>query len=518
MSSAQANSPVELVIVGGGTAGWMAAAAFASILPGHCRVRLVESDEIGIVGVGEATLPHMKNFNDAVRVDEAEMMRRTNATFKLGIEFRDWGFKGSSYVHPFGIHGRPAGGNSFHHQWLRAIQNGREFDIEDFSYAIVASRRNRFDFPSEDKSAIDSTYGYAYHFDASLYAAYLRTFAEAKGVRRTEGKVQEVILDPESGDVASLRMESGDLIEGDFFIDCSGFRSLLLGQALGSEWEDWTKWLPCDRAFAVPSERQGELTPYTRSTAREAGWQWRIPLQHRTGNGYVFSSQFIGEDEAAAALTSNLDAPALGEPRLLRFQAGRRLKSWRRNCVAMGLASGFLEPLESTSIYLIQVAIMHLLPLFPTGTADPKLADEFNRRMDIEYERIRDFLILHYHANSRDDSELWRYCRSMEVPESLKHRIALFVHRGHIDQYKDGLFTPPSWLSVYTGQGIRPVHYNLIAENMPLDTLVDELETLRTQISARVEAMPGHAEFVERYCPSAGAAGLMESRQPGFAS
>jgi tryptophan halogenase len=507
-------APLEIVIVGGGTAGWMAAAALGALLPpGRCNIRLVESEEIGIVGVGEATLPHMKSFNDAIGVDEAEMMRRTSGTFKLGIDFVDWGYKGSSYVHPFGIHGNQAAGNSFHHHWLRALQNGEAAPIEDYSFAIVASRRNRFAFPAEDRSAIESTYGYAYHFDASLYAVFLREFSEARGVRRTEGKVVEVLRDPESGDVASLRMESGEIVAGDFFVDCSGFRSLILGQTLGVEFEEWTKWLPCDRAFAVPTQRQGELTPYTRSTCREAGWQWRIPLQHRTGNGYVFSSGFIGDDEAAANLMANLDAPALAEPRMLRFKAGRRANSWERNCLALGLASGFLEPLESTSIYLVQIAIMNLIALLPERKVDPALREEYNRRQDLEYERIRDFLILHYHATSRDDAEIWRYCRAMEVPDSLKAKIEMFRHRGYIEHYKDGLFTPPSWLSVYLGQGIEPEGYHPMADAMPIERLTADLHTLREEISRGVDAMPPHGDFVARYCPHPAAPSEMSASE-----
>jgi tryptophan halogenase len=502
------NKPVDVVIVGGGTAGWMAAAALVGIMkPELCRVRLVESEEIGTVGVGEATLPHMKLFNDSIGLDEAEMMRRTNATFKLGIEFVDWGFEGASYIHPFGAHGPPGSGLPFQHLWLRARQNGRDFNLEEFSYGIVASRRNRFDFPSTDHRAIDSTYGYAYHFDASLYAKLLRSFAEARGARRTEGKVAEVVLHPERGDIASLTLDSGEVVPGDFFIDCSGFRSLLLGDALGVEFEDWSKWLPCDRAFAVPSAREGALTPYTRSTARAAGWQWRIPLQHRTGNGYVFSSSFISEDEAADTLMRNLGSPALGDPKLLRFKAGRRLKSWQGNCLGLGLASGFLEPLESTSIYLIQMGVLHLLPLFPRDRVDPRLRDEFNRRMDVEYSRIRDFLILHYHANTRDDAELWRYCRAMEVPDSLVRRLELFRHRGFIEQYRDGLFTPASWLSVYTGQGVQPEHYHPTADAMPLDRLIAELEGLKREIDERVERMPAHEAFIGRYCAADAAVG-----------
>ena len=496
------NEPVEVVIVGGGTAGWMAAAALTRMLsPQTCNVRQIESEEIGIGGVGEATLPHMRNFNEAIGLDEAEMMRATNATFKLGIDFVDWGFKGSSYQHPFGLHGDPTAGPNFHHHWLRAVQNGHDFDIEDFSFAIVAARNGRFAFPDKDKSRISSTFDYAYHFDASLFARMLRGFCEARQVKRVEGRIVDVARDPESGDVRSVRLQSGDDVAGDLFIDCSGFRSLLLGNALGVGWDDWAKWLPCDRAYAVPTRREGDLTPYTRSTARAAGWQWRIPLQHRTGNGHVFSSAFIDEDRAADVLMQNLDAEPLGDPRLIRFQAGRRLGSWSHNCVAMGLASGFLEPLESTSIYLVQVALMNLVQLFPGKRVDARLAQEFNRRVDLEYDRVRDFLILHYHLNRRDDGELWKYCREMQVPDSLVERMSLFEHRGYIEKYKDGLFSPASWLSVYLGQGLRPQHYHPMADNLPLDASVAKLEALRSSIRAGVELMPEHAAFVDRYCP-----------------
>jgi tryptophan halogenase len=321
-------------------------------------------------------------------------------------------------------------------------------------------------------------------------------------VTRTEGKVRDVEQDPESGNIRALIMESGERIEGDFFIDCSGFRSLLLAGKLEAEWEDWSKWLPCDRALPVPTERCGDLTPYTRVSAMDAGWRWRIPLQHRTGNGYVFSSRFIDEDKAREELLASLDEPTLAEPRLLKFQAGRRVSSWRRNCVALGLSSGFLEPLESTSIYLIQIGIMHLLPLLPTRTYDERLVDEYNLRMDLEYERIRDFLILHYHLTSHEDTELWRYCRSMEVPESLTRKMRLFRHSGVVEQYRDGLFTPPSWLAVYLGQGLRPEHYNPLADAMPLGRMLGELDQLHGDIRDRVGEMPRHASVVARYASS----------------
>ena len=498
--------PVEIVILGGGTAGWMAATALVSMIPpSRCRVRLVESDEIGIVGVGEATLPQIRSFNDTMGVDEAEMMRATKATFKLGIDFVDWGFKGSRYIHPFGAHGSAESGPNFHHQWRRSVAEGRSWDLEEFSFACMAAKANRFEFPAAGKRTVKSTFDYAYHFDASLYSQYLRSIAEPRGVTRTEGKVRDVEQDPQNGDIRALVMESGGRVPGDFFIDCSGFRSLLLANKLGVEWEDWSQWLPCDRALPVPTERCGELTPYTRVSAMDAGWRWRIPLQHRTGNGYVFSSRFIDEDKALEELLRSLDEPLLAEPRLLKFQAGRRVSSWARNCVALGLSSGFLEPLESTSIFLIQMGIAHLMPLLPADGYDQRLVDEYNRRMDIEYERIRDFLILHYHLNSRDDTELWRYCRSMEVPDSLTRRMRLFRHSGIVEPYRDGLFTPPSWLAVYIGQGLVPEHYNPTADAIPAERLLDQLDELHGDIRDGVEEMPKHCSFLARYAEAADA-------------
>lgn len=493
--------PLDVVIVGGGTAGWMTAAGLVGVLkPDQCRVQLVESDEIGTVGVGEATLPQMRDFNDLIGIVESDMMRKTNATFKIGIEFRDWGFQGSSYVHPFGAHGKAMGGVAFHHQWVRAGRHGDVADIGQYSYAIEACRKNRFDFPVDDPEAINSTYNYAYHFDASLYARYLRSWCEARGLTRIEGKVNDVALESETGDVASITLESGERISADLFIDCSGFRGLIIGQTLNVPFEDWTRWLPCDRALAVPTERSEDFAPYTRSTALEAGWQWRIPLQHRTGNGYVYSSAFISDDEAMTRLMGNLDGKPLAEPRPIRFRSGRRTASWTKNCIAIGLASGFLEPLESTSIYLTQVAILNLLKLFPRARIDPALSERFNRVVDNEYDRVRDFLILHYHANSRTDSELWRHCREMQIPDTLRDRMALFEHRGHIAQYRNGLFSPPSWLSVFVGQGMTPAGYHPMADNLPLDTVTAGLEAIRRQVAERVEAMPHHDAFVRDYC------------------
>ncbi|HWU49063.1 MAG TPA: tryptophan halogenase family protein [Asticcacaulis sp.] len=496
---------MKIVILGGGTAGWMTAAAFSKAFkPDFCSVRLIESDEIGAVGVGEATLPQLKDFNDFLGFDEADFMRETNATFKLGIDFRNWGRTGDSYIHPFGIHGQAINGVPLFQYWLKARAGGDMPSLEAYSFPIMACRHLKFDFPSDDQRSVRSTFSYAYQFDAVLYAKYLRRWTQARGLQRTEGKVVDVALRPHDGFIQSLTLSSGEVIEGDLFIDCSGFRALLISQTLKAEWEDWTPWLPCDRALAVPCDRAGDFTPYTRATAQEAGWTWRIPLQHRTGNGYVFSSQFSSEDRAADVLMGALDGGAQAEPRLLKFAAGRRKTSWRKNCVAIGLASGFLEPLESTSIYLAQIASDFLIRMFPDRNFDPRLSDEFNRMIDIEYDRVRDFLILHYHANQKtaeeDPTGLWRYVREMSVPDTLLEKMEIFRHRGHIHRYRDGLFAPPSWVAVYTGQNVLPTHYDRQVDNMSLDMVRQKMEEMRGRVAANVDALPTHADFLRSYC------------------
>jgi tryptophan halogenase len=501
------SGPLKIVIVGGGTAGWMTAAAFASVLPGRHDIHLIESSEIGIVGVGEATLPHIRFFNKRIGIDERELMAKTQATFKLGIEFVDWARVGDRYIHPFGAYGSRIAGVPFHHYWLRRREGGAHESIDEYSLAISAALANKFTLPSEDPAAVLSTFGYAFQFDASLYAQYLRGFAEARGVQRTDGKIIDVQLDGESGAVQSVKLGDGAVIPGDLFIDCSGFRGLLIEQALETGYDEWTHWLPCDRAMAVPCENVGPLTPYTRATAREAGWQWRIPLQHRTGNGYVYGSRFISDDEAAAKLLSRLDGKALADPRPLRFTAGRRRKTWNRNVVAIGLAGGFLEPLESTSIYLIQIAITTLLDymtdaMAAKGELDPRVVDAYNRWIEMEYDRVRDFLILHYHATERDDAEIWNYCRTMPVPDSLRHKMELFRRRGRVVTYKDGLFLEPSWLAVYFGQRVMPAAHDPLADAMSDDDVSQRLLSIREQVRAAVARMPDHEDFLRGYCPA----------------
>jgi tryptophan 7-halogenase len=492
-----------IVIIGGGTAGWMSAAALAQVFKGQCRIRLIESTEIGIIGVGESTVPPIRFFNSTLGLDEADFMRRTRATFKLGIEFRDWSRPGDVYMHPFGDFGRNINGVGFHHHWLRARHI--ESDIGEYSLPIAAARRGKFAPPVDDPGSIRSTYSYAFQFDATLYAPYLREYAERRGVVRTEGKVVDVRLRADDGFIESVVLESGERVAGDLFIDCSGFQGVLIEQALRSGYEDWTHWLPCDRAVALPCAYGGDgsasdLTPYTRATARAAGWQWCIPLQHRIGNGYVYCSRFISDDQAADTLLASLEGEPLAGPRLLRFTTGRRRQFWNKNCVAIGLAGGFLEPLESTSIHLIQVAVQRLIELFPQGSCDPLDMEEYNRLMSLEFERVRDFLILHYHATEREDAGLWAYCRTMSIPDTLAYKLELFRHRGYLLSYKDGLFLPPSWLAVYLGQRVVPEHYDPLADNMASADLNSRLHELRTQVRDAAHAMPDHAAFIQKYC------------------
>jgi tryptophan halogenase len=484
----------------------MTAAALTKLLPTRCEVHLVESEAIGIVGVGEATLPHIRGFNERLGIDEADFMARTRATFKLGIEFNDWGRIGDSYIHPFGTYGRGSPGVDFHHYWTRMrLEAGEVPSLEEFSMAVMMGRLNKFTLPNPEPRSIASTFGYAYQFDATLYAPYLRAIAEAAGARRTEGRIVDVQLDGTSGHVRSVQLESGETIAGDLFVDCSGFISLLLGKTLQEPFEDWSKWLPCDRAVAMPCATRTALSPYTSATAMPYGWRWRIPLQHRTGNGYVFASDFISEDEAKKALLAAVEGEPIVEPRVLKFKAGRRTRSWVGNVVAVGLASGFLEPLESTSIYLIQAAISSFVELFPEGEISPLDRDEFNRLIDLEYDRIRDFLILHYHATERNDTPFWDHVRTMQVPDTLAGKIELFKRRGRIVKYREGVFLDASWVAVYMGQRVIPDGFDPRAGMRPLPAVQQAAEKLRAEIRHRAEAMPDHRAHIESYCPMAAA-------------
>jgi tryptophan 7-halogenase len=490
--------PTRIVVLGGGAAGWMSAAALARLLGPLVSVELIESEEIGIVGVGEATLPHIRGFVERLGIDEAAFMKATHATFKLGIDFQNFGRIGESYIHPFGSFGEEVAGVPFHHYWLELERQGLVKDIGAYSLGVTAARRRKFRAPAQDGS-LASTYGYAYQFDAARFGPFMRAFALEIGVTRTEGLVVEVELDKTSGDVAALKLKDGRRVEGDLFVDCSGFRSILIGEALQEPWEDWSHWLPCDRAAALPCAHvEREIEPYTRAVAMSAGWRWRIPLQHRIGNGYVFASAFLSEDEACAQIKASVEGEVLAEPRLLRFRAGRRRHSWRRNVIAVGLASGFLEPLESTSIYLAQMAITYLIELFPDGARiDPLDRDEFNRLVDMEYDRIRDFLILHYHATIRDDSPFWDHVRTMRVPDTLEAKLELWRETGRIEKYSQGLFYNASWVAVYLGQGVRPDRHDGRATLPDPMRIITAMNTLERTIEKITSAMPGHRDYLE---------------------
>jgi tryptophan halogenase len=493
----------KIVIVGGGTAGWMAAAAISKALKNnYCPIELIESPEIGTVGVGEATIPPIIVFNHVLGLDENEFVRQTQATFKLGIEFKNWGRQGHKYFHPFGTYGADLDLLSFHHHWLRLRAQGDTTPIDEYSMPIMAARAGKFIRPATDARNVLSKMSYAFHFDAGLYATFLRNESMKRGVVRHEAKIVSV-KQREDGFIESVRLEDGRDIAGDFFIDCSGFRGLLIEQALAAGYENWSHWLPADRAYAVPCEKEGELTPYTRSTAHAGGWQWRIPLQHRTGNGIVYSSPHCSDDDAVRTLMSNLDGKPLADPRKLSFVTGRRKKTWVKNCVALGLASGFLEPLESTSIHLIQTAIVKLLTLFPERVPDEADVAEYNRLVQLEYERIRDFVILHYHATLRDDSELWKYVRHMTIPDSLTHKIELFRSRGRVFRYDDELFAETSWVAVMMGQGIWPRNYDPLADVPPLEELQKKLAAIRAVIQRGTQAIPTHAQFIDQHCKAA---------------
>jgi len=488
----------KVVVVGGGTAGWMSAALIKKVLGPIVDIELVESEEIGTVGVGEATIPPIKHVNSVLGIDEAEFLRETKATIKLGIQFEDWLAKGDSYVHTFGSPGKSVAFCQFHHFWVRAKQLGIADNMWNYDLNYLCAMENKFAPISTRDPNLELHY--AYHFDASLYAKYLRKFSEKLGVVRTEGLVENVELNHDSGFVERLTLKNGKVIGGDLFVDCSGFRGLLIQEKLGAGYEDWGHWLPCDRAMAVPSERMDETLPYTRSIAHSAGWQWRIPLQHRNGNGLVYSSSHYSDDEAANLLLSNLGSKALGDPRPIRFRTGRRLKQWSRNVVAVGLSSGFLEPLESTSIHLIQSAIVRLIKLFPHNGIDPSEVAEYNKQSKIEFEQIRDFIILHYHVNERDDSQFWRDMRNMDVPDSLAHKIELFRTKGKLVRENEDLFWEASWLQVMMGQGIMPQDYHPLADSITEAQLGEMLANLKRIKSKPLAQLSTHDQFLEKVC------------------
>ncbi|MGN3975023.1 tryptophan halogenase family protein [Tsuneonella sp. SYSU-LHT278] len=489
----------NFVIVGGGTAGWMTAALLIRFLDDRYTVTVVESDEIGTVGVGEATIPMLRNVNRALGFDEADFVAATRGTFKLGIEFDGWLRPGERYIHAFGNIGRGLGLLPFHQYWLRAAAEGRAGPLAEHSPCAQAAWAHRFAPSPDSATGAAGNLAWAYHFDASLYAAYLRRFAEARGARRVEGRIVDVGRDPESGHISEVRLAGGDGVGGDFFVDCSGFAAMLVDKTLGVPFEDWSQWLPCDRAVAVPGTSATPTLPYTRSIAGVAGWQWRIPLQHRTGNGHVYCSEFLTDDEAASALLASIEGDALADPRLLRFTTGMRREAWRGNCVAIGLAAGFLEPLESTSIHLVQSAVDRLLKFLPGEGIAPADVDEYNRQTRIEWEGIRDFLILHYHRNERSEP-FWRRCAAMGIPDRLKDRIELFAQGGRIARHDEELFTEVAWLQVMLGQGVTPRNWHPLADSLSQAQLEELMALSARSVSSTVGRMPLHDDYLARFC------------------
>jgi len=484
----------RIVIVGGGTAGWMAAAGISKVLGKGLDITLVESEEIGTVGVGEATIPTLMNFHNLLEINEQEFMAETQATFKLGISFDSWRNVKEDYIHSFGVTGIDHWTAGFQHFWHKGVERGLAGDYGDYCLELKAALDNRFaHLPNNGMN-------YAYHLDAGRYARYLRKLSEAKGVRRIEGKVVSFHQHAANGHVRSIVLASGQEIAGDFFIDCSGFRALLIGEAMGEELEDWSQWLFCDRAIAVQTELVGDAPPLTRSTAHQAGWQWRIPLQHRMGNGIVYGSRYLDDEAARAQLLKNVQGRTLIEPRLIQFKPCQRRQSWRGNVVALGLASGFLEPIESTSIHLIQRSIVRLMQLFPTDAVKQADIDEYNAQCNSEIDHIRDFIILHYHVNNRTDAPFWVDAREMAIPDSLRHRIELFRETGRVFRVPNELFAENSWIQVMLGQGIMPKAHHQTADLMGDEELRGFLGSIKANIDRVVVQLPTHQAYVQRYC------------------
>ena len=491
----------NVVILGGGTAGWITASVLVKILGKVINITLVESDDIGIVGVGEATIPPIINFNAALGLDEKAFIRETQGSIKLGIQFENWGKPGDSYMHAFGSIGKEFPFCNFHHFWLKSKQLGMGFDFWDFSLAYQAARQNHFAKLARIEGVNLPGLSYAYHFDAGLYAQFLRRFCEPLGVKRIEGTVKKVHLDPVKGEVTRLTLASGNEVEGDLFVDCTGLHSLLIDKSLNTGFEDWSHWLPADSALAVPCESVQPITPYTKAIAHPKGWQWRIPLQHRIGNGFVYSSKYCSDDEAKQTLLSNLDGKALAEPRKISFRTGRRLKQWNRNVVSIGLSSGFLEPLESTSIHLIQSGVFRLLKFFPHSGITDAARDEFNRQSKVEFEQIRDFIILHYKLNTRGDSQYWKDYQAMDIPESLRRKIDLFSASGLIFREQDELFTEVAWQQVFIGQGIVPTDTHPLVNALKEEQLQDLLSNLKAVMQLTSQRLGSHADFLQSCHP-----------------
>ncbi len=484
----------RIVIAGGGTAGWMAAAALARTMGSAIDLTLVESDAIGTIGVGESTIPPLVTYNRLLGIGEADFMRATQATFKLGIQFENWKVAGESYFHSFGLTGRDHWSAGFQHFWMHGLTRGRTESYDEYCLELKAAAESKF------AHLPDNRMNYAYQLDSGLYAAFLRKMAEADGARRIEGRIASVELDGATGDIAALLLDDGQRLAGDLFLDCTGFRALLIEGALHAGYDDWSHHLPCDSAIAVQTASVRPPVPYTRAIAHDAGWQWRIPLQHRQGNGIVFCSRYLERDAALDRLLSSVEGQRLTEPNVIRFVTGARRKQWHRNCIAIGLAGGFMEPLESTSIHLIQRAILRLIRMLPLGPISPRDIDEFNEQQMTDMVQIRDFLILHYKATERRDSPFWRQCADMEIPESLTHRIELFRETGRVFRKNEELFAENSWVQVMMGQGIMPQAYHPVATKLSDDELDHLLRGLRDSVARTVASLPGHSAYVAQYC------------------
>ncbi|PCJ46822.1 MAG: tryptophan halogenase [Gammaproteobacteria bacterium] len=499
------NSTINnVVIVGGGSAGWMTAAALSKHLPKSINIKLVESDLISTVGVGEATIPAIRIFNQGLGIDEAEFMKETNATFKLAIKFENWARQGDSYFHAFGFYGYPVNGVPFHNYWLKQNNTIKSDSIHDYNLAHQACVANKFAYRQFNPNDEDSRYFYAFQFDATLYAQYLRKISEGRGVERIEGKVVDVLQNTQSGTIESLVLESKKTVSGDLFIDCTGFRALLIDKTLKVGYKDWSHWLPVNNAWAVSTDypKGATIPPYTRARALSAGWQWRIPQQNRTGDGNVFCDAYISKEEALDEFLSNLEGKPISDPRLIKFRTGMREKLWSKNCVSIGLSSGFLEPLESTSIYLIQASILQLIQNFPNGEENKSNQNEFNSLMKSRYEEARNFLILHYKATEREDTKFWKYCKNMSIPDELAYRIKLFEDRGFVAGKKLDLFSEHSWLAVYFGQRIMPKAYDPRTDNLSMEQINNNLSKIKMGINNSLDKMPTHNETLKAFCPA----------------